>query len=354
MIDDQDREAHAFHRDGFDGGGPAVQGYVLTRYRHPMQLREIPQPTAGDGEVLIRVRAAGLNPVDYKTRAGTARLIWRYDLPVVAGNELSGVVEKLGAGVTRLAVGDRVFARVNHHKMGAFATYAVVHENLVGKMPRSLDFADAAGLPLAGLTALQGLRDELAVTAGDRVFISGGAGGVGTLAIQLAVWMGASVATTASPRGEKLVRSLGAETVIDYHKQRFRDVLRDYDGAFDLVGGQDLKDSFDILKRGAKVVTIAGVPEPTTARVDLGLGPLLTARAWVISSHIRYQARRREVGYRCMIMHPSGDDLDLLARLVDNGQLKPVTDRVFPFQQIADAFAYIEQGHAKGKIIVRL
>jgi alcohol dehydrogenase len=238
--------------------------------------------------------------------------------------------------------------------MGAFATYAVVNESLVGKMPESLDFAEAAGLPLAGLTALQGLRDELGVTAGDRVFISGGAGGVGTLAIQLAVWMGATVATTASPRGEQLVRSLGAETVIDYQKQRFKDVLRDYDGAFDLVGGQDLRDSFDILKRGAKTVTIAGVPEPTTARVDLGMGPLLTAGAWAISSRIRHQARRRGVGYRNMIMHPSGDDLDLLARLVDGGQLKPVTDRVFPFQEIADAFAYIEQGRAKGKIIVQL
>jgi alcohol dehydrogenase len=319
-----------------------------------MELREVAEPTAGDGEVLIRVRAAGLNPVDYKTRNGAARLIWRYDLPAVVGNELAGVVEKVGRGVTRLAVGDRVFARVDHQKMGAFATYAVVNESLVGTMPESLDFVEAAGLPLAGLTALQGLRDELAVTAGDRVFISGGAGGVGTLAIQLAVWMGATVATTASPRGEELVRSLGAETVIDYHKQKFKDVLRDYDGAFDLVGGQDLTNCFDILKRGAKTVTIAGLPEPTTTRVDLGLGPLLTAAAWAISIKIRHQARLRGVGYRCMIMHPSGDDLDLLARLVDGGQLKPVIDRVFPFQQIADAFTYIEQGRAKGKVIVRL
>jgi len=319
-----------------------------------MELREVPEPTAGDGEVLIRVRAAGLNPVDYKTRDGAARLIWRYDLPVVMGNELSGVVEKVGTGVTRFAVGDRVFTRVDHQKMGAFATYAVVNQSLVGKMPESLDFAEAAGLPLAGLTALQGLRDELAVSTGDRVFISGGAGGVGTLAIQLAVWMGATVATTASPRGEKLVRSLGAERVINYQVQKFKDVLRDYDGAFDLVGGQELRDSFDILKRGAKTVTIAGVPEPTTARVDLGMGPLPTAGAWAISTQIRHRARRRGVGYRNMIMHPSGDDLDLLARLVDGGQLKPVTDRAFPFQQIADAFAFIEQGHAKGKVIVQL
>jgi alcohol dehydrogenase len=319
-----------------------------------MELREVPKPTAGDGELLIRVRAAGLNPTDYKIRDGVARLFWRYDLPVVAGNELSGVVEAVGPGVTRFAVGDGVFSRVDHQKMGAFATYAVVDESLVGRMPESLDFDEAAALPLTGLTALQGLRDQLAVTAGDRVFITGGAGGVGTLAIQLAVWMGATVATTASPRGEKLVRSLGAETVIDYQQQKFKDVLRDYDGAFDLVGGQDLRDCFDILKRGAKAVSIAGVPEPAMVRVDVGLGPLWTAGAWTISAKIRRQARRRGVSYRCMLMHPSRDDLNLLSRLVDDGQLKPVIDRVFPFEQIADALAYVEQGRTKGKVIVRL
>lgn len=331
-----------------------MQGYVLTRYKHPMELREVPEPTAGDGEVLIRVRAAGLNPVDYKTRDGAVRLFWRYDLPVVAGNELCGVVAAVGAGVTRFAVGDRVYARVDHHKMGAFATYSVVAEGMVAKMPESLDFEEAAALPLTGLTALQALRDHLAISAGDRVFITGGAGGVGTQAIQLAVWMGASVATTASSRGEKLVRSLGAETVIDYQKQKFKDVLRDYAGAFDLIGGQDLRDCFEILKVGGKVVSVAGPPEPAVVREDVGLGPLWAAGAWVISARIRHQARRRRVTYRALVMHESGHDLDLLSRLVDSGQLKPVIDRVFPFQQIGDALAYVEQGRTKGKVIVRL
>ena len=333
-----------------------MQGYVLTRYgdARAMELREVPEPTAGDGEVLVRVRAAGLSPVDYKLREGAMRLLWRLDLPRVAGSELSGVVEGVGSGVTRFAVGDRVFARVDKQKLGAFAPSAVVKETLVARMPESLDFDEAAGLPLAGLTALQALRDELAVAPGNRVFISAGAGGVGTLAIQLAVWMGAAVATTASPRSEELVRSLGAVTVINYRKQKFKDVLSDYDGAFDLTGGQDLMDSFAILKRGAKTVSIAGMPEPTTARVDLGAGLLVTAALWAASAKIRRQARRRGVGYRFIFMHPSGEDLDLLARLVDSGQLKTVTDRVFPFEEIAEAFAYLEQGHAQGKVVVRL
>lgn len=329
---------------------------MLTRYgdASAMELREVPEPTAGDGEVLIRVRAAGLNPIDYKVRDGAMRLVHRFALPQVAGSELAGVVEAVGTGVTRFGVGDRVFTRVDKTKLGAYADYAAVAETLVAKMPESLDFADAAGLPLAGLTALQALRDELGVTAGDRVFISGGAGGVGTLAIQLAAWMGAVVATTASPRGEELVRSLGATTIVDYHTSKFRDVLSDYDAAFDLTGGQDLLDSFAILKRGAGTVSIAGPPQPANARADFDAGPLVAAALWVAGAKVRHQARKAGVGYRFLFMHPSGTDLDLLAGLVDKGELRTVTDRVFPFGQIADAFAYLEQGHAKGKVVVRM
>jgi NADPH:quinone reductase-like Zn-dependent oxidoreductase len=317
-----------------------------------MQLREVAEPMAGDGEVLIRVHAAGLNPVDHSVRQGKARLVWHLDLPLVAGSELSGVVEAVGAGATRFAVGDRVYARVDKLKLGAFAPFAVVDESFVAGMPQSLDFEDAAGLPLAGLTALKGLR-ELAINPGDRVFISGGAGGVGTLAIQLAVWMGASVTTTASPRGEELVKSLGAETVINYREQKFKDVLSDYDSAFVLTPGRDLTDTFDILKRGARVVSVASL-DPASARDDLGTGRFLTSLVWLANTKIRTRSRRRGVSYRSLLMHPSGDDLDALAQLVDGGQLKPVTDRVFPFGQIQDAFAYLEEGHAKGKVIVRL
>ncbi|MBU3862730.1 NADP-dependent oxidoreductase [Streptomyces sp. 4503] len=328
----------------------------MTRYGDAgaMELRDVPEPTPGSGEVLIRVRAAGLNPVDFKIREGKLRLLKRLDLPMVAGSELSGVVEAVGDGVRRFTVGDPVFARVDKGKLGAYAPYAVVDETLVAQMPKSLHFTDAAGLPLAGLTALQALRDELAVKEGERVFISGGAGGVGTLAIQLAVWLGAKVATTASPRGEELVRSLGAETVIDYRTQNFKDRLSDYDGAFDLTGGQDLIDSFAILKRGAKTVSVAGIPDATTARVDLDAGPLVTAALTVASAKIRRAARRKGVGYRYLFMHPSGADLEVLAELVDKGRLETVTDRVFPFEQITEAFAYLEQGHAKGKVVVQM
>ena len=184
-----------------------MRAFVLTRYGGPEHtaLTDVPQPSPRAGELLVRVRAAGLNPVDFKTRAGTLKIIRNYPLPIVMGNELSGVVEAVGPGVMRFAKNDRVFARVDKNIMGAFAEYAVAHEDHAALMPASLDFPSAAGVPLAALTALQALRDELHLSAGQRVFIPGGAGGVGTFAIQIAKHLGADVATTASPRGEALV-----------------------------------------------------------------------------------------------------------------------------------------------------
>ena len=181
-----------------------MRAFVLTRYGGPdaMELRDVPRPSPGPGEVLIHVYAAGLNPIDFKMREGMLRVIYRYRLPIIAGSELSGVVVAKGSAVTSLAEGDRVFTRVDKRVLGAFAEFAVVRENLIAKMPPSVDFTTAAGVPLAGLTALQALRDELRVTSGQNIFISGGSGGVGTFAIQLGKWLGAHIATTASARGD--------------------------------------------------------------------------------------------------------------------------------------------------------
>jgi alcohol dehydrogenase len=333
-----------------------MRAYVLTRYGGPeaAELREVPVPEADQGCVRIRVHAAGLNPVDFKTRDGQLRVIRRYPLPIALGNDLAGTVEACGPGVTRFAVGDRVYARVDKDEMGALAEYACVHEALVARMPATLDFDAAGGAPLAALTALQALRDELRVAPGQRIFIPGGAGGVGTFAVQLAKIFGAEVATTASPRGEALVRRLGADVVVDYTRQRFEDQLREYDGAFDLIGGDTLARSFAVVKRGGLVVSIAGLPEPETARKDLGRGPGLAALFWLLSLGTRLAARRRGVRYRYLFMHPSGEDLAELARLIDAGRLEVVVDRVFPFAQVAEAVAYLESGRAKGKVVVRI
>ncbi|MDR7082128.1 alcohol dehydrogenase [Arthrobacter ginsengisoli] len=312
----------------------------------------MPDPQPRHGDVRIRVGSAGLNPVDCRIRDGDLRPISRLRLPIVAGCELAGTVDAVGPGPSRFAVGDRVYTRVDKRRLGAFAELACVQQELVAHMPASLDFAAAAGLPLAGLTALQALRDELAVGPGTRLFISGGAGGVGTLAVQLAKDFGAEVTTTASPRGAALVQRLGADCVIDYTQEDFSVVLRNFDAVLDLVGGAMLKDSFSILRPGGRVVSIAGVPEPRTAQEDLGAPPWITAAFGLMSFAIRRRARKAQASYRYLFMHPSGDDLRVLAALVDGGRLQPVVDSTYSFAMIAEAFAALEQGHAKGKIVV--
>lgn len=333
-----------------------MRAFVMSRYGGPdvAELREVARPEPGAGEVLVRVHAAGLNPVDFKTREGMIKVIHNYSLPAVMGNEMAGVVEACGPGVTGFAPGDGVFARMPKGRMGGLAEFAVVPADLLARVPDALDLTTAAGVPLAGLTALQALRDELRLGPGSRVFIPGGAGGVGTFAIQLAKWLGAEVTTTASPRGRALVERLGADVVIDYTTQDFADHVRDMDGAFDLIGGETLAKTYAVVKPGGTVVSIAALPEPQTARKDLGRGVGLAALFWLASFKLRAQARRHGVRYRFLFMHPSGSELGELAGLIDAGTLEPVVDRVFPFAEIKAAFAYLESGRAKGKVVVEM
>jgi len=333
-----------------------MRAYVLKHYGGPQgsELMGVPPPTPGPRDILVEVRAAGLNPVDFKFRQGKLRAILRPKLPLVLGNELAGEVIAVGNGVKRFRVGDRVFARVAKDRAGAFAEQACVGEDHAALMPRDLDFTAAAGVPLAALTALQALRDELGVKPGQQVFISGGAGGVGTFAIQIAKWLGAHVTTTASKRGEALVRSLGCDEVIDYTAQDISKAGRRFDAGFDLIGGKTLEQMFEIMKPGTRIVSVAALPEPQTAIRDLDGHWALSAVFWLISYGIRSRARRRGISYRYLFMHPSGSGLAQLAALIEQGKLKVTVDRTYPFAKIAEALAYVESGRAKGKVVVTM
>lgn len=333
-----------------------MRAYILNRYGGPegSELIDVPPPTPGPNDVLVAVRAAGLNPVDFKIRQGKLRPVLRLKLPFVLGNELAGEVLAVGRDVKVFRAGDRVFARIAKGRGGAFAEQVCVEENLVAKVPNNLDFITAAAVPLAALTALQALRDELALKAGQRVLISGGAGGVGTFAIQIAKWLGAHVTTTASKRGEALVRSLGADDVIDYTTEDISKGSRRFDAGFDLVGGETLKQMFQIVKPGMKIVSVAALPEPQTAIKDFDGDKFLTVLFWIVSAGIRSQARRAEVGYRYLFMHPSGQELRELAQLIEQQKLKVVVDKIYPFGEIVEALAYVESGRAKGKIVVTM
>jgi alcohol dehydrogenase len=334
----------------------AMKAFAFDRYGGPdvASLREVADPTPRDHEMVVRVRAAGLNPVDYKTREGKLKIIRTYEMPQIMGNELSGVVEKIGPGVTKWKPGDRVFARVDKDVLGALAELARVHEDHAAAVPSAVDLDTAGAIPLAALTALQALRDELGVKSGDKVFIPGGAGGVGTFAIQIAKWLGASVATTASSRGEALVKRLGADVVVDYTRARFEDELHDYDAAFDLVGADTLPRVFRVLKNGGRVLSIAGLPEPQTARKDLERGAGLAALFFVASLSTRARGWGRGISYRYLFMRPDGAELAEIAKLVNDKKLEVIVDRVFPFAETKEAFAHLETGRAKGKVVVRV
>jgi alcohol dehydrogenase len=333
-----------------------MKAFAFDRYGGPevASLRDVPEPEPREHEMIVRVRAVGLNPVDFKTREGKLKMIRGYTMPQIMGNELSGVVEKLGPGVTKWKVGDRIFARVDKDVLGALAELARVHEDHAAAPPKSVDLDTAAAIPLAALTALQALRDELGVKSGDKVFIPGGAGGVGTFAIQSAKWLGASVATTASSRGEALVKRLGAAVVVDYTKDRFEDALADYDCVFDLVGGDTLARAFRVVKKGGRVLSIAGLPEPQTARKDLERGAGLAALFFLASLGTRARGFSRGVSYRYLFMHPDGKELAELAALADEKKLDAIVDKIFPFAETKEAFAYLETGRAKGKVVVRV
>lgn len=334
-----------------------MRAYVMERYGNAdgSKLAEVPAPPPPcPDQILVDVAAAGLNPVDFKIREGKLRAIMRPKLPLILGNEIAGRVAAVGANVSRFRPGDRVFARLGKDGGGAFAQQVLVDQAFAAPSPETLDDNTAAAVPLAGLTALQALRDVLNIQPGQRVLISGGAGGVGTFAIQIAKWLGAHVTTTASARGDALVRELGADAVIDYTRTNIADLPRDFDAGFDLIGGETLAQMFQVVKPGGTVVSVAGLPEPQTALQDLGGRRGLAALFWLISLGLRAKARKASVTYRFMFMHPEGADLELLAGLIDDGWMRVIVDAVYPFDDIAAAMARLEEGRAKGKIVVSM
>lgn len=333
-----------------------MKAYVINAYggADVAELTEFAVPELRPHDLRIQVVGVGLNPVDYKTRGGMLKMIYSPALPIVLGNELSGEVIEIGGQVTGFKVGDQIVARVEKDRLGAFAEQVCLDETVATLAPKTVPLVDAAALSLAALTAMQALRDELGAAAGKHILITGGAGGVGTFAIQIAKHLGAEVTTTASPRGEDLVRKMGADHVIDYTKTDLTDVSTKFDGIFDLIGGDTLKACFGLAKQGTKVVSISGMPEPVTAVKDLQAGLKLKVMFWLASFGLRRIAAKFGVTYRYLFMHASGSELAELVKLVDDGKLELIIDKRFEFADIAEAMAYLEAGRAKGKVVVNV
>ncbi|MDX3784289.1 NADP-dependent oxidoreductase [Streptomyces europaeiscabiei] len=328
-----------------------MRAFVVTKYKEPLQEVEVPEPTVGEHDVLVRVEAAGLNPLDEKIRAGEFKQILPYKLPLILGNDVAGTVIGVGTAVRGFKPGDEVYARPDQNRIGTFAERIAVAEGDLALKPASISMEEAGSLPLVALTAWQALVERGKVRPGQKVLIHAGAGGVGSIAIQLAAHLGASVATTASGSNAHFVRALGADTVIDYRSQDFEQLLTGYDLVLDSLGGETLEKSLRVLKPGGKAIGISGPPDPAFAR-EAGLNPLLRLAVAGLSRKIRNQAKKLGVTYEFLLMRASGDQLRRITTLIDQGVVRPVVGKVVRFDQTPQALQSLSQGGIRGKAVI--
>lgn len=332
-----------------------MKAYILDRYKKQSALRlgDMPEPEVRDRDVLVAVHAAGLNQLDAKIRDGEFKLILPYRLPLILGNDVAGVVVRVGSKVRGFKPGDEVYARPSQDRIGTLAEFIAIDEADLALKPGNLSMEEAASIPLVGLTAWQVLIDRAELKRGQKVLIHAGSGGVGTFAIQLAKHLGATVATTTSTENVDLVRSLGADVVVDYKKEDYTKVLNGYDVVLNSLGKDTLEQSLKVLKPGGMLISISGPPDVAFAR-ESGLNGFLRQVTRLLSFGIRSKAKRHGVGYSFVFMRANGEQLGKITSLIESGIVRPIVDRVFPFQATNEAMDYLATGRVKGKVVVKL
>ncbi len=332
-----------------------MRALTFTRYakRDNLAFTDVARPTPKPDEILVQVHAVGLNPVDLMIAKGTFKQFLKFNLPATLASDFAGVVVEVGSRVTRFKPGDAVFASTFDSGVGSLAEFVVVRDSAAAPKPTSLEFVQAASIPMVGLTSWQALKERVGLRAGQKVFIPAGSGGIGTFAIQLAKHFGAKVGTTTSTANVDLVRALGADEVVDYKKQEFDEVLRDYDAVLGTVKGDGLEKSLRILKPGSTIVSLVGPPDVAFAR-KRGMNFIMKLIFGLLSRKITRLSKRRGTTYSFLFARPDGGQLAEIGALLDAGRIRPVIDKVFPFEQAKEALAYLEQGRAKGKVVVKI
>ncbi|ESY39830.1 NADPH:quinone oxidoreductase [Mesorhizobium sp. LNJC384A00] len=332
-----------------------MKAFVVDKYNKKgiLRLAEMPEPEPLDNDVLVEVHAAGVNLLDSKIRTGEFKLILPYRRPFILGHDVAGRVVRVGSKVRKFKPGDAVYARPRDGRIGTFAEFIAIDEADVALKPANLSMEEAASIPLVGLTAWQALIERAGLKTGQKIFIQAGSGGVGTFAIQLAKHLGAIVATTAGAASNDLVRDLGADVVVDYRKDDFEKILSGYDVVLNSQDAKTLEKSLTVLKPGGKLISISGPPDPEFARKQ-GLNVVLRLLLRLLSRGIRTKAKRRGVGFSFLFMSAQGEQLSKITSLIEDGAIRPVVDRVFPFEATNEALAYVETGRAKGKVVVKV
>jgi len=330
-----------------------MKAYIVEKYgKSGLRAANIPEPNIGPRDVLVRVSAAGINPLDIMLLNGKFKLLLKYKTPFVLGHDLAGVVTQVGAEVSNYKIGDEIYSRPRDLRIGCFAEYIAIDQADIALKPKSLNMAEAAAVPLVALTALQALIELAQLKKGQKILIHAGAGGLGSTAIQIAKYIGAYVATTARASDKQKLRELGANEVIDYTKADFAEVLSGYDVVLDSLGGDNLMKSLNVLKPGGHAISVSGPPTPLFAK-QIGQ-PFLKYVMALLSWKVRAAARKRGVRYSFLFMQANGAQLKNLAQLYDAGVLRPVLDRTFSFDETLAAIAFVEEGRAKGKIVITM
>ncbi len=332
-----------------------MRAFVLDGYgaiADHVHLAELADPVPGPDQILIDIHAASLNPIDFKIAHGDLKRVSKYQLPRPFGFDASGIVLSAGARATRFKPGDAVYARASRETIGTFAEKIALSQEFVALKPAAVSHAQAAALPLVGLTTLQGFS-RVKARAGQRILIHAGAGGIGTFAIQYARHLGLEVTTTTSSKNVDFVKSLGADRVIAYDRENYLEAGGGYDIVYDTLGAAFTVDAFKVVKRGGAVISLSGPPDRDFARRE-GAGWLVGVAVWLMSRKVYAASAEAGASYCWFLTEPNGEQLREIAGLVDRGAIKPVIDREFAFEQLPDALTYLEAGRARGKVVLRV
>lgn len=333
-----------------------MKAFTVNKYgkKETLHLSNVAEPSVNENEVLVQINSAGVNLLDSLIRNGEFKIFLPYKTPFVNGHDMAGIVTKVGSKVSKFKVGDEVYARPADFKIGTFAEYISVNENDLALKPNNISMEEASSIPLVGLTSWQALVEIANLKKGQKVFIQAGSGGVGTFAIQLAKYMGAYVATTTSSANADLVKSLGADLVIDYKTQDFATILKDYDVV--LHSNREakvLENSLKILKPGGTLVSLTGPPTGEVAK-KLGLGWHFQMIMNLLSLSVRRKAKKLGVNFKFLFMKADGKALSEITKLIEAEKVRPIIDKVFPFEQTNEALSYVESGRSKGKVVVKV
>jgi NADPH:quinone reductase and related Zn-dependent oxidoreductases len=333
-----------------------MKAFIVNRYgkKEKLQLTEVAEPSLNDNEVLVQIHASAINLLDTLIKNGDFKIFLPYKTPFINGHDMAGVITKVGKKVSKYKVGDEVYARPSDYKIGTFAEYIAVNENDLAFKPKNISMEEAASIPLVGLTSWQALVEISKLKKGQKVFIQAGSGGVGTFAIQLAKHIGAFVATTTSSANTALVKSLGADLVIDYKKEDFATILKDYDVVIHSNReAKILENSLKILKPGGTLISLTGPPKPEFAK-EIGLGRHLQMLMGLLSMSTRRKAKKLKVNFKFLFMRAEGKQLGEITSLIEAGKIRPIIDKEFSFEKVNEAMAYVETGRSKGKVVVKM